>query len=59
MICLDKHVHIETFMAAFQQSWRVLQFANAQLRANPKIIKLALQKEPERVELGGKNGKAK
>jgi len=32
-------------MEAFQVSWRVLQFASASIRANPKIIKLALQKD--------------
>ena len=45
VICMDKHYKINAFMDAFQQSWRILQFANASIRANPKIIKLALKKD--------------
>lgn len=45
VVCMDKHYRIDLFMEAFQVSWRVLQFASASIRANPKIIKLALQKD--------------
>ncbi|CAJ1342670.1 unnamed protein product [Effrenium voratum] len=45
VVCMDKHCKIEPFMAAFSGSWRILQSAAAPIRANSKILKLALSQD--------------
>ncbi|CAE7192449.1 ACAD11, partial [Symbiodinium pilosum] len=45
VVCMDKHFKLDLFVGAFRSNWRTLQFASSSLRANPKIVKMALHQD--------------
>ena len=45
VVCMDKHFKLELFVTAFRSNWRTLQYAPASLRANPKIVRMAVHRD--------------
>ena len=45
VVCMDKHFKLDLFVAAFRANWRTLQYASSALRANPKIVKMAVHQD--------------